>query len=280
MATMFRRVLGEDIELDIATAPDLDPVFVDPGQIEQVLLNLVVNARDAMPEGGRLSIATANVELDEAFVAGRRGVVPGPFVAMTVRDTGVGMSADTRAHIFEPLFTTKPPGAGTGLGLATVAAIVAESRGAVQVDSEAGRGASLAIYLPRHDALPSAAAPAPAAVAPARGTETILLVEDDEQVRDLARELLRGHGYDVHDAPNAEAALAIAAQVGRIHLLVTDVVMPRMSGRQLAERLHGERPELKVLFMSGHPVEIGAAFIQKPLTPDVLLAKVREVLEA
>jgi PAS domain S-box-containing protein len=284
MSGMLRRVIGEDIELELAAAPDLYTVFVDPAQIEQVLLNLVVNARDAMPHGGRLTIATANVALDAAFAAEHAGVSPGPHAALIVRDTGVGMDAATRARIFEPLFTTKPPGAGTGLGLAIVTAIVAQSRGAVRVDSEPGRGAAFTVYLPRHAPRP-AIAPRPSPLAtrePAGGSETILLVEDDDQVRRLARGVLRGHGYTVLDAANADEALAaIARHEGAIHLLLSDVVMPRLSGPQLAERVRALRPETRVLFMSGHAAAAPgeAPFIEKPLTPARLLAKVRDVLD-
>jgi len=285
---MLSRVIGEDIDLALVPAEGLGKVNVDPGQIEQVLVNLVVNARDAMPRGGRLTIETADVELDERFAGSHPGIVAGPYVMLGVTDTGVGMDEQTRSHIFEPFFTTKEQGKGTGLGLATVLGIVEQSGGTVWVYSELDRGTTFKIYLPRVVAQ-AAPRPEPAARPPRRGTETVLLVEDEQQVRELACTVLKGHGYRVLEAANAGDALLLCEQHdGEIHLLLTDVVMPRMSGRQLAERLAEVRPTMRVLFMSGYTddaivrhgvLSSEVQFIGKPLTPNALLVKVRDVLD-
>jgi len=272
MSNMIRRTIGEDVELALVTPAPVDPVYVDPGQIEQVILNLVVNARDAMPRGGRITIETGV------------GIEPDRYVRMTVRDTGEGMDEETLSHIFEPFFTTKEAGKGTGLGLSTVMGIVEQSGGKIFVESAVGKGTAFEIYLPRHAApLPDERAPQTARPA-LRGTETILIAEDDDQVRDLVCTILRTHGYTVLEATNAGDALLICEQHdGPIELLLTDVVMPRMSGRQLAERLAPIRPAMRVLFMSGYTGDAMVPplpFIQKPLEPDALLLKVREVLSS
>jgi signal transduction histidine kinase/CheY-like chemotaxis protein len=289
MQRMLHRLLGEDIDLAVLPAPGLGRVLADPGQIEQVVMNLAVNARDAMPEGGKLTIELDNVELDSTYVSGHLGAVAGSFVMVAVSDTGVGMDAATRARAFEPFFTTKPVGKGTGLGLATVFGIVQQSGGHVGVYSEPGRGTTFKIYLPRTDR-PATAAGVVRQRGDLRGTETILLVEDEEPVRAVACAILRRHGYDVLEASNGGEALLISQDFPtRIHLLLTDVVMPRLSGRRLAEQLGPMRPGMKVLYASGYTddaivrhgvLEAGVPFIQKPFTPEGLLRRVRDVLDA
>jgi PAS domain S-box-containing protein len=285
---LLKRILGENIELTFASDPDPGWVLVDPGQIEQVIVNLAVNARDAMPGGGRLTLETANVELDRAYAAHRVDVAPGRYVRLVVSDTGAGMSAALQAHIFEPFFTTKGPGKGTGLGLATAYGIVKQSGGHISVYSEPGVGTTFKIDLPRTDEVREAPAPA-SAPALSHGTETILLVEDEAEVRDLSREILARLGYTLLEAAMPRDALLVAQRhVGRIDLLLTDVVMPQMSGRALAEAVVSERPEMKVLFMSGYTddaiirhgvLEPGISFIEKPFAPRALAAKIREVLD-
>ena len=287
---MLRRLIGEDLELVIVPCPGLGQVRADPGQIEQVIMNLAINARDAMPRGGKLTIETANVELDAGYVRQQVSVRPGPYVLLAVSDTGCGMNAETQAHIFEPFFTTKEQGKGTGLGLATVYGIVKQSDGYVWVYSEPGHGTTFKIYLPRIDGVSTTAEPDEARSAPVSGRETILLVEDEEAVRDLVRGVLEGCGYSVLLAQNGEEALRLSGgHEGPIHLMVTDVVMPRMSGRELAERLASPRPTMKVLYISGYTDDAvvrhgvlsrGVAFLQKPFMPDALLRKVREMLDA
>jgi two-component system, cell cycle sensor histidine kinase and response regulator CckA len=284
---MLRRVLGDDIDLVSVQAPHLGRVRVDPGQIEQVIMNLAVNARDAMPKGGKLTIETANIDLDDIYVAGHLGVTPGPHVMLAVTDTGLGMDRETQARIFEPFFTTKDVGKGTGLGLSTVFGIVKQSNGSIFVYSELGKGTTFKVYLPRTDARrEEVGADLPRG---GSGLETILIVEDHEQVRSVVSVILKGEGYRVLEAGGGDEALRIATEhSGKIDLLVTDVVMPKMSGRTLAERLNTTRPEMKVLYTSGYTddtvvrhgvLEGDMAFLQKPITPRTLTRKVREVLD-
>jgi signal transduction histidine kinase/ActR/RegA family two-component response regulator len=289
MRDMLQRLLGEDVELSLRTSNAVGRVNVDPGQVEQIIMNLAVNARDAMPDGGKLTIETSNFEIDAEYAAARLGATPGPYVLVAVSDTGTGMDADTQARIFEPFFTTKELGKGTGLGLSTVLGIVQQSGGAVSVYSEVGVGTTFKVYLPRTD---RAAEQAPSQLPPRAergGGETILLVEDEEQVREVAGTILRRRGYEVLQAPDGAQALAVAEQHGgAIDLLITDVVMPHLNGRQLAERLAERRPGMPVLFMSGYTddaivhhgvLDAGVEFLQKPITPDALLRRVREVLD-
>jgi two-component system, cell cycle sensor histidine kinase and response regulator CckA len=286
---MLQRVVGEDVKLIATAAPGLGTVRVDPGHIEQVIVNLVVNARDAMPGGGMVTIETSNVDLREAEAHGHPGVAPGRYVMLAVRDTGIGMDDATRARIFEPFFTTKEKGKGTGLGLSTVLGIVEQSGGSVRVASEPGKGATFEVYLPRVDDAVEVARPtlAPTTLC---GTETVLLVEDEDSVRAVARAILQRNGYRVIHASNAREALLICENHAEIiHMLLTDVVMPEMSGADLAARVRETRPGTKVLFMSGYTdesvarhgvLEPGVAFLQKPITPKTLARKVRDVLDA
>ncbi len=287
---MLGRLIGADVELRTALAPELGAVRADPGQLEQVIMNLVVNARDAMPRGGKLTIETANAELDESYALEHPAVVAGPYVMLAVSDSGVGMDAATQARIFEPFFTTKEKGKGTGLGLATVYGIVKQSGGNIWLYSEPGRGTTFKIYLPRVDQPLELPTPTPAARETPRGTETVLLVEDDDAVRALARKMLAAHGYTVLAAPSGADALELAAShAGPIHLLVTDVVLPGISGRELAIRFQSVRPGLKVLYTSGYTddavvhhgvLDAGIAFLQKPFTSGALARKVRETLDS
>jgi two-component system cell cycle sensor histidine kinase/response regulator CckA len=289
-ARMLPRLIGEDIDLVTVLRPAVSRVRVDRGQLEQVLMNLAVNARDAMPHGGRLTIETSQTTVDEAFAARHRPMSPGEYVVLAVSDTGCGMDLDTQAHLFEPFYTTKEQGKGTGLGLATVYGIVKQSDGYIWASSAPGQGTTFQIFLPPSAAPAEDDTLASDKPAPGRGTETVLLVEDEEQVRNLAREVLRAHGYSVIEAPTAGEALELAErQVDPIHLLVSDVVMPGMNGRELALRLTGRCPGLKVLLMSGYTdrgfelyglTELGLDFIQKPFKPTDLLQKVRELLDA
>jgi PAS domain S-box-containing protein len=288
---MLGRLIGEDVELVAICAPAPAKIVVDPGQMEQVIMNLVVNARDAMPNGGKLTVATSGIVFDDAYAASHAGVEAGPHVLLTVSDTGSGMAPATLARMFEPFFTTKEVGKGTGLGLATVFGIVNQSGGTIAVDSQLGAGTTFKICFPACDeiAIPLTSS-APSDRRPVRGSETILIVEDDAGVRSLACTILRKYGYDVLEAQSGGDAFLLCEQhAATIHLLLTDMVMPRMSGRQLAERLHSLRPAMKVLCMSGyaddkvmHPGTVDAtfAFIQKPITPETLARKVRDVLDA
>lgn len=287
---MLRRLIGEDIELFTLPAKDLGSVKVDPGQIEQIILNLVVNARDAMPNGGKLTIETANVELDETYLRNHATVKPGPHVMVAVSDTGNGMDEETQKHIFDPFFTTKGPGKGTGLGLSTVYGIVKQSGGSIWVYSEPGRGAAFKIYLPRVDEAPTAVESRESDANVSNASETILVVEDDASVRMLIRQTLEMKGYCVLEAENGVAGLWASEQhQGVIHLLVTDVVMPEIGGRVMAEQLTALRPDMKVLYISGYTddavvrhgvLDSNMTFLQKPFTPEVLTRKVREVLDA
>lgn len=283
---MLRRLIGEDINLITVVQPGLGSVLADPGQMEQVLMNLAVNARDAMAGGGTLRIELKNVEFDEEGTAGHQVLRPGPYVGLTVSDTGVGMNSATASRIFEPFFTTKG-GKGTGLGLATVYGIVRQSSGAIEVYSQPGYGTTFRIYLPQVSGEVPAAVRAKAG-ASTSGSETVLLVEDDDRVRTLVANLLRNSGYTVLVASQGDQAMEIAGRhAGPIQLLLTDVVMPGMSGRQLAERLTGERPDTRVLYMSGYSDDAvlrhgvrsaGTHFIQKPFSMEALAVAIREAL--
>ncbi|MEW6545018.1 MAG: PAS domain-containing protein [Nitrospirota bacterium] len=285
---MIRRLLGEDIDLAVSLAPNLGAVKADQGQVEQVLMNLAANARDAMPQGGRVTIETTNIEMTEPQ---RRGqvVVPGPYVMLAVSDTGVGMDAATQARIFEPFFTTKTQGKGTGLGLSSVYGIVKQSGGYIFVYSEPGRGTTFKIYLPRVNEEVSPIHEKPSVRVIPRGTETILLVEDEPAIRELVSTELAALGYTVLAARHGfEALLVSNSHEGPIHLLLADVVMPQMSGPELAERLTSSRPDLRVLYMSGYGsesivhhgiIDPGTAFLQKPFTQETLASKVRAVLD-
>ena len=285
MEGMLRRLLGETIELTFTTAQPLGCVKADRVQLEQVILNLCVNARDGMPKGGILTLQTADAELDASFGP---EVIPGGYVMLGVTDTGVGMTPAVRERIFEPFFTTKEQGHGTGLGLSTVFGIVRQSGGHISVTSEPGAGTTFKTYFPRIRATAESAPQTLVGRTPEGGAETVLLVEDLDSVRVLVRSILARSGYDVLEARSGEMALELAERhPGKLQLLVTDVVMPRMTGPALAERLRALRPELQVLFMSGYTdgamahhglLEPGMAFVQKPVAPNVLLAKVRELL--
>ena len=285
---LLRRLIREDIEVATVLDSAAGRVKADAGQIEQVLLNLAVNASDAMPNGGWLTITTGNVTLDEAYARTHAEVEPGPYVMLSVSDTGHGMTAEVQAHIFEPFFTTKEVGRGTGLGLATVYGIARQSGGHITVSSELERGTVFKLYLPRVEDAPGIAEPELLPQIARRGSETVLLVEDDEPLRTLARAILSIQGYTVLDATSPGEALRLAeAHPGPIHILLTDVVMPQMNGRQVADHLLVARPALKVLFMSGYTegaivqhgvLEPGIRFLHKPFTPDGLSRKVREAL--
>ncbi len=286
---MLRRLIGEDIELATILGAELGRVKADPGQIEQVILNLAVNARDAMPQGGKLVMETANVELTQAFARQHPGVTPGPHVMLAMSDTGVGMDAETQARIFEPFFTTKEKGKGTGLGLATVYGIVKQSGGYIWVYSEAGQGTTFEIYLPRVEDAVTADQEEQVASQPPSGSETVLLVEDEEPVRKLAREFLENTGYTVLEAEDPVEAMHLSDRhQGPIHLMVTDVVMPKMSGHELAQQMASVRPEMKVLYVSGYTDDAlgqygvltqDSFFLQKPFSLDTLARKMRTLLE-
>jgi len=288
---MLRRLIGEDIELVTLLGKDLGCVRADPGQIEQIILNLTLNARDAMLQGGKLTIETANVELDEAYARRHIAVEPGSYVMLAVSDNGLGMDAETQEHLFEPFFTTKEVGKGTGLGLSTVYGIVKQSCGNISVHSEPRKGTLFQIYFPRvHEAAEVWEQPRKSDPERLTGTETVLLVEDQGIVRNLVRHVLERREYTVLEASHGEEALQLANRhEGSIHLLVTDVVLPRMSGRQLAERIAALRPEVRVLYMSGYTddaivhhgvLDPGISFLQKPFTPDALARKIREILDS
>ncbi|MBI4465481.1 MAG: PAS domain S-box protein [Acidobacteria bacterium] len=288
LSKMLRRLIGEDVQVSTALKAGLGLVKADPSQLEQAIMNLVVNARDAMPQGGRLTIETANVELDEAYARLHTPCQPGPYVLLAVSDTGVGMDGQTRARIFEPFFTTKPLGKGTGLGLAMVYGIVKQSDGYIWVYSEPGHGTTFKIYLPWVEATEQVSQVRRAAEPSPRGSETVLVVEDEPAVRELAREFLESSGYQVLDADGGAAALELVKHhSGPLHLLLTDVIMPKMSGKELVAELAKLLPETKVLYMSGYTDEIignlgilesVTQFVQKPFTRDALANQVREVL--
>jgi two-component system, cell cycle sensor histidine kinase and response regulator CckA len=287
---MLRRILGEDIQLLTTLAEDLGRVRVDPGEIEQVIMNLAVNARDAMSSGGRLTIETTNVELDEDYARVHVGVTPGPYVMLSVSDTGVGMSREVQEKAFEPFFTTKETGKGTGLGLSTVYGIVKQSGGNIWIESEPGKGTTFKIYLPKVEGALDPLHRRGDSASLREGTEVVLLVEDETPVLDLVARFLRHQGYAVLEAADGEQALRIAEAHGkeRIHLLLTDVVMPKMSGRELADRLKSLRPDLKVLFISGYTdnaivrhgvLDAGVNFLQKPFSVAALGQKIRGALD-
>lgn len=290
MDRMLRRLIREDVELITIPGANLGTIWADRGQLEQIVMNLVLNARDAILDGGRITIETSRVELDSSFAREHLGIKPGSFVLLSIADSGLGMDNATRARIFEPFFTTKGNGKGTGLGLSTVSGIVQQCCGSIWVDSEPDKGSVFRIYLPEAQrALPLEAARS-VPDADLRGSETVLLVEDEDQVRGLAREILQRNGYRVLEARSAGEALLTSEQYpGDVQLLLTDVVMPQMSGRQLANRIRSARPLMKVLLMSGygddalpeHPTpQPGLAQIPKPLTPYALRHKIREVLDS
>ncbi len=291
LENMLQRILGEDIELRQTLAPELGLTLADPGQLEQVLMNLVVNARDAMPRGGTLTIATANVELDAQEATLRGELPPGPYVQLAVTDTGTGMDEATRSRIFEPFFTTKEKGKGTGLGLSTAYGIVKQSRGHIGVASALGRGTTVTIHLPRERAAGAARSVKPAARSPlVRGSETILVVEDQDALRKVVQRALEAAHYRVLTAADGDEGLLTSARhPGEIDLVLTDVVMPRMSGSVLAQQLATQRPNLNVLYMSGYNddavvnhgvADVGMKFLAKPFTADELVRKVREVLDS
>ena len=284
---MLRRLIGEDVELQFGLSADAGNIKADPGHVEQAIVNLAVNARDAMPLGGRLGIETANVHLDENYARTHMGVTPGEFVMIAVSDNGTGMDAETRRRIFEPFFTTKEKGKGTGLGLATVYGIIKQAGGDIWVYSEPGRGTTFKLYFPR---VSEAAAEAAATEAAADGgaTETILVVEDEKAVRDLTVRMLERLGYRILTAASGAEAIEISRGfAGTIHLLLTDVVMPNMSGRQLADQLALSRPDMKVLYLSGYTentvlhhgvLDAGVEFLPKPFSREVLGRKLRDIL--
>jgi CheY-like chemotaxis protein len=287
---MLHRLLGADVVFETELDPGLWYVLADPGQLEQVLVNLVVNARDAMPNGGTLTIATANRQLDATDETRGNGVRPGGYVTLSVRDTGVGMDVPTQARIFDPFFTTKEAGKGTGLGLSTVYGIVEQSGGHIAVESAPGQGATVTIFLPRHEPSPGAAAPGqPDRRGLPTGNETLLLVEDEAAVRSSARRLLERHGYEVVEARHGRDALRILDEGGRrIDLVITDLVMPEMGGREMVERVRAHYPAMKVLFMSGYSERAvtsdgsmppGTGFVEKPFTVEQLIRRTREILD-
>jgi CheY-like chemotaxis protein len=286
---MLRRLLGEDIEFRATLDPAAGQIKADPTQIEQVLMNLAVNARDAMPKGGKLTATTANITIDKTVLKNFPGLAPGSYVQLALTDTGTGMTDDVKAHLFEPFFTTKPVGKGTGLGLAICFGIVKQSSGHIEVESEVGEGTTFRLYFPLAS---SASEPAPIhapAGQVAGGSETVLLVEDEPAVRELAVTTLRERGYKVMEAGNGEEGLRVARQHdGKIDLVLTDVVMPVMGGKEMADSLRGSRPDTKILFTSGYAEEAlghrgvprgGIGFLEKPYMTDTLARRVREVLD-
>jgi CheY-like chemotaxis protein len=289
VANMLQRLIGEDIELIMAPAPDLGYVRADPGQIEQVIVNLSVNARDAMPQGGKLTFKTANIDLDERYAQMHPDVQPGRYVLLSVRDSGEGMSDEVKAHLFEPFFTTKAQGSGTGLGLATAYGIIDQSDGHIEVSSQVGEGTTFEVYLPAAEAAAATSETTPEQEDMPSGTEMILLVEDEQPVRELVCRVLDRCGYTVLVAGHPQDAMTVSnTYPGEIHLLVADVVMPGMSGKALAEQLVVSRPQLKILYISGYTddaivhhgvLDEGVQLLQKPFAPPVLAQRVRDVLD-
>jgi CheY-like chemotaxis protein len=285
---MLLRLIGEDIELGMALDPQLGRIKADQGQIQQVIINLVVNARDAMPNGGKLMIKTSNVEVDENYARRNSPRVPGPYTLLEISDTGIGMDTEVQAHMFEPFFTTKEIGKGTGLGLSTVYGVVKQSGGYIWADSEPGHGTTFRIYLPPTAEAPLSNKPAPELAESLSGTETILVVEDADPVRELVRNLLRESGYTVLEAKGPDEAIQLTRQHSSpVHLLLSDVIMPGMNGPALAEALTQTRPGMKVVYMSGYTsfmdqglIASDATVLSKPFTRDTLLRKLREVLAA
>jgi CheY-like chemotaxis protein len=287
---ILKRLIGEDIALTTVLVQGNPIVKIDRSQLEQIVVNLAVNARDAMPSGGKLTIETQTADVDKEYASTHWSTTPGRYVVLAVTDTGFGMDEDTQARIFEPFYTTKEAGKGTGLGLAMVYGIVKQSGGFIWLYSELGNGTSFKIYLPQIMDEAKTDGPPLISPAPVRGWETVLLVEDSAAVRSIARQILERNGYTVLEAPNGRAALAIGRNRTRpIHLLLTDVVMPEMNGRQLAEEFSRVRTDAHVIFMSGYTddavvrhgvVSAGVDYLQKPFSPDALLRKVREVLDA
>jgi two-component system, cell cycle sensor histidine kinase and response regulator CckA len=289
ISAMLPRLIGEDIQLSFIPGAELGKVKADPVQIEQIVMNLAANARDAMPNGGHLTVETANVSIDEAYLQHRPIVPVGDYVLLAVTDSGEGIASEHLAHIFEPFYTTKEAGKGTGLGLATVYGIVKQNGGYIWVYSELGLGTTFKIYLPRVPSASEKVGVAPASLASPNGCETLLLVEDEAAVRRSTQEYLIQHGYNVLEAANGEDALRLSRQYcGPIDLLVSDVVMPNMGGAKLAEQIAAERPNIQVLFVSGYAentvlrhgkIDVTARFLQKPFSLAVLARKIREVLD-
>jgi len=292
MEKMLRHLLDQGIKMTVVYGDKIGTIKADSGYVWQVLMNLVINARDAMPTGGKLAIQTSATLLDEAYVKVHPGTTPGEYVMLSISDTGIGMTDEVKARLFEAFFTTKPLGNGTGLGLITCQTVVRQSGGHIDVFSEVGKGTTFKVYFPRIDRpLPIAATPTCDAVALGRGTETLLVVEDEPSLRHLAQSVLKAEGYNVLTAPNGQDALRIANghQGEQIALMVTDVIMPKMGGKALAEWLRATSPNLKILFTSGYPddaiarhgvLKAGIEFLSKPYTPATLTRKVRELLDA
>jgi CheY-like chemotaxis protein len=290
MEKMLRRLIGEDVNLVTALQPAPGCVRADPTQIQQVVMNLAINARDAMPRGGKLTIETAHIDIEPSEAIERSKLPPGRFVMLAVRDTGCGMSQEVQSHLFEPFFTTKEVGKGTGLGLSTIYGIVKQSGGSIRVSSELGKGSTFEVYLPRLDDVRPPFTEMSPIVSPRVGEEVVFLVEDEDGVRALTRQVLERQGYTVREARNGLQALRLEQEnPGPIDLLVTDVIMPEMDGRELAEQMLARRPDLRVLYVSGYTdnalLSGGAeqeepAFLQKPYSPNDLARKVREVLDS
>jgi CheY-like chemotaxis protein len=288
MEGMLRRIVGEDVRMTSVLAPDAGTALADVHQVEQVLLNLAANARDAMPHGGALEIRVGSRSIDAAFAASRAGLRPGDYIVLTVADTGSGMDEDTLSHLFEPFFTTKELGRGTGLGLSTVYGIVKQSDGYVDVRSEPGKGTEFSIYLPRLDAPPSAPGPLPPPPAARETGETVLVVDDSLSILKLVSAVLRARGYRVLEAEDGASAIGLLqGHEGAVSLVVTDVVMPEVGGLELAVQVRRLLPEARILFMTGYAPrpglaeevrESGALLLEKPFTPEQLLAKVGEAL--